>query len=144
MNRVSYVQPKFVKFIPEHLEPGILYISRRYSTTSHLCCCGCSLEVVTPLNPAKWLLTGRAGTVSLAPSIGNWSFPCKSHYWITGNHVRWAAVMSPGMIAAVKARDRFDAVELEKLRVGRVRAIAQRALRVWNTAKGLIKSWLHG
>jgi len=34
---------------------------------------------------------GARGVVSLAPSIGNWSFPCNSHYWITGNEVRWAA-----------------------------------------------------
>ncbi len=142
MNRVSQVQPKFVEFIPEQLEVGVLYISRRYSTASHLCCCGCGLEVVTPLNSAKWRLTERAGSASLAPSVGNWSFPCKSHYWITGNHIRWARAMAPKMIAAVKARDRFDAVELGKLRAGRVRAIAQRTLGVWNKAKGLIKSWL--
>jgi hypothetical protein len=48
------------------------------------------------------------------------------------------------MIAAVKARDRFDAVELGKLRASRVRAIAQRTLEVWDKAKGLIKSWLRG
>ena len=31
-----------------------------------------------------------ADTVSLHPSIGNWSFPCRSHYWIRGNRVVWA------------------------------------------------------
>ena len=29
-------------------------------------------------------------TVSLDPSIGNWSFPCQSHYWIRNNRVKWA------------------------------------------------------
>lgn len=82
-------------------------------------------------------------TVSLAPSIGNWSFACKSHYWITGNEVRWAGAISPETIAAVKARDHFDAVELGMVRVGRVRPIAQRALGLWNKAKSLIKSWLN-
>jgi hypothetical protein len=28
-------------------------------------------------------------TISLDPSIGNWSFPCQSHYWITSSEVRW-------------------------------------------------------
>lgn len=144
MNRVSRLQPKFVEFIPEHLKVGVLYISRRYSTASHLCCCGCGLEVVTPLNSAKWRLTERAGTVSLVPSIGNWSFPCKSHYWIMGNHVRWADVMSPKLIAVVKVRDRFDAVELGKHRSGRVRAIARLTLGAWKKARGLIQSWLRG
>jgi hypothetical protein len=144
MSRVAWLQPRFVEFIPEHLDVGVLYISRRFSTATHLCCCGCGLEVVTPLNPAKWRLTERAGTVSLAPSIGNWSFPCKSHYWITGNQVRWASAMSPEMIVAVKARDRRDAAALGKQRSGGVGAIALRTLRVWNKAKVLIKSWLRG
>jgi uncharacterized protein DUF6527 len=141
MNRISCIQPKFVEFIPEHLEAGVLYVSRRYATASHLCCCGCGLEVVTPLNPAKWRLTERGGAVSLAPSIGNWSFPCKSHCWIMGNRVRWAGAMSPEMITAVKARDRFDAIELGQRRAGGVRAIAQRMLGGWNKAKSLIKGW---
>jgi hypothetical protein len=141
MNRISCIQPKFVEFIPEHLEAGVLYVSRRYATASHLCCCGCGLEVVTPLNPAKWRLTERDGAVSLAPSIGNWSFPCKSHCWIMGNRVRWAGAMSPEMITAVKARDRFDAIELGQRRAGGVRAIAQRMLGGWNKAKSLIKGW---
>ena len=108
MTRIAHLRPQFVEFIPERLEPGVLYISRRYSTASHLCCCGCGLEVVTPLNPAKWRLAEHRGSVSLAPSIGNWSFPCRSHYWIANNKVRWAAAMSPELIAAVKARDRRD------------------------------------
>ena len=141
MNRISCIQPKFVEFIPEHLEAGVLYVSRRYATASHLCCCGCGLEVVTPLNPAKWRLTERDGAVSLAPSIGNWSFPCKSHCWIMGNRVRWAGAMSPEIITAVKARDRFDAIELGQRRAGGVRAIAQRMLGGWNKAKSLIKGW---
>jgi hypothetical protein len=141
MNRISCIQSKFVEFIPEHLEAGVLYVSRRYATASHLCCCGCGLEVVTPLNPAKWRLTERDGAVSLAPSIGNWSFPCKSHCWIMGNRVRWAGAMSPEMITAVKARDRFDAIELGQRRAGGVRAIAQRMLGGWNKAKSLIKGW---
>ncbi len=142
MTRRTTVRHQFTEIIPDTLQDGIVYISIRYATAMHLCCCGCGLEVVTPLNSAKWRLTERAGTVTLAPSIGNWTFSCKSHYWITGNNVRWAGAMSLEIIAAVKARDRFDAVELGKLRVGRVRAIGQRTLAVWKKARGLIKSWL--
>ncbi len=108
MTRIEQIRPESVEFIPENLEPGILYVSRRYSTASHLCCCGCGMEVVTPLNPAKWGLTEVNGTVSLNPSVGNWSFPCKSHYWISSNRVQWAGAMSAERIAAVKARDRRD------------------------------------
>lgn len=109
MTGASHLRPEFVEFIPDRLEPGVLYISRRYATASHLCCCGCEREVVTPLNPAKWRITERAAKVSLTPSIGNWSFPCRSHYWISANRVQWAPVMAPEIIQAVQARDRRDA-----------------------------------
>src|SRR5260221_13948740 len=99
----------FVKFIPERLDEGVLSVSPRYSTASHLCCCGCGREVVTPLNLAKWHLSEHEAPIPLSPSIGNWSFPCKSHYWIDGNRVRWAGAMSAARIAAVQVRDRRDA-----------------------------------
>ena len=131
MNRIGHIRPEFVEFIPERLEDGILYISRRYSTASHLCCCGCRQEVVTPLNPAKWQLSERGKTVSLSPSVGNWSFPCKSHYWIDGNRVRWAGAMSPELIANVKARDRRDAELLVRRPVGRLAAFRHRVSARW-------------
>src|SRR5262249_41051928 len=90
VTRIAQLKPEFVEFIPDRLEPGVLFISRRYSTATHLCCCGCGLEVVTPLKPTKWSLIERSGAVWLKPSVGNWSFPCRSHYWIEGNRVRWA------------------------------------------------------
>ena len=82
--------------------------------------------MVTPLNPAKWHLTARAGTVSLSPSVGNWSFPCKSHYWIDSNSVRWAGAMSAKHIAAVKAHDRRDAELLAGRRLGRAASYRRR------------------
>ena len=112
MSRVTHLQPEFVKFMPESFASGKIYVSRRYSTASHLCCCGCGLRGVTPFKPANWSLSESNGAVSLHPSIGNWSFPCKSHYWIEGNRVRWAGAMSPAAIAEVRARDRRDAERL--------------------------------
>ena len=29
-------------------------------------------------------------TISLHPSIGSWSLPCRSHYWIRRNRILWA------------------------------------------------------
>jgi hypothetical protein len=112
VSRLSRIQHRFVDFIPERLEEGVLYVSRRYRTASHLCCCGCGLEVVTPLNEAKWQATERDGGVWLRPSVGNWSFPCQSHYWIDGGRVRWAGRMSADDIAGVRRRDRRDADRL--------------------------------
>lgn len=95
----------YVESIPEKLELGVLYISRKYRTASHLCCCGCGFKVVTPLSPAKWKLTDHGQTVSLSPSIGNWSFPCKSHYWVDRGRIRFAREMSEQQIATVRRND---------------------------------------
>lgn len=84
------LQHKFVEFIPEKIEDGILYISIEYCTTIHNCVCGCGNEVVTPLSPTDWKLTFDGKTVSLFPSIGNWSFECQSHYWIKKNRIEFA------------------------------------------------------
>lgn len=81
---------KFVEFIPEQIEEKVLYISIEYCTAIHKCFCGCGNEVVTPLSPTDWELIFDGKTVSLNPSIGNWSFDCKSHYFITRNRIRYA------------------------------------------------------
>lgn len=99
------IRTSFVEYIPSELEQGVLYISRKYSTASHLCCCGCGLKVVTPLSPAKWQMQERNGAVSLRPSIGNWGFPCRSHYWIQSNRVLWAGDLTDEQVRAVKHRD---------------------------------------
>jgi hypothetical protein len=118
MTRIKQLRSEFVEFIPERLDQGVIYISQRYSTAAHLCCCGCGLEVITPLNPAKWQLIEKGGSLSLYPSVGNWDFPCQSHYWINGNRITWAETMSPEIISAVKARDRRDVETLAPKSVG--------------------------
>ena len=97
---------KFVEFIPDALDGGILYVSFAYGTAAHRCCCGCGREVVTPLTPTDWKLIFDGETVSLYPSIGNWNFPCRSHYWITHNRVEWAEDWSAWRISAAEAKDR--------------------------------------
>jgi hypothetical protein len=101
--RISH---EFVEFVPEKLVEGVLYISISYATAQHLCLCGCGHTVVTPLSPTDWRLTFNGETVSLWPSIGNWSFACQSHYWIEHNRVRWSRGFTPAEIAEVRARDR--------------------------------------
>lgn len=96
---------EFVEFLPEKLQEGVLYISIAYATAAHKCCCGCGHEVVTPLTPTDWKLIFDGETVTLDPSIGNWSFPCKSHYWIRRNSVQWADRWSPELIQAGREQD---------------------------------------
>lgn len=103
----SSLRPKFVEFIPEKLEGGILYISQRYRTATHLCCCGCGEEVVTPLGQTDWSLKVANGNVTLYPSIGNWSFACKSHYWIRDGKIVWAGSMTQNQIELGRKRDQY-------------------------------------
>lgn len=107
MGKIEYLEPKFVDLIPSTLEGGVLYISRKYKTASHLCCSGCGNRVVTPLKPGGWSLSLKKGTVSLYPSIGNWSLPCRSHYWIRRNRVIWARQWSQEEIDAGRTDDRL-------------------------------------
>jgi hypothetical protein len=81
---------KLVEYIPGNIEEGILYISMEHCVAIHLCICGCGNKVVTPISPTDWQLTYDGKTISLFPSIGNWSFNCESHYWITKNRVEFA------------------------------------------------------
>lgn len=107
MKQEIVLKHEFVEFIPGKLKERTIYVSIRFGTASHLCCCGCGNKVVTPLRPTDWKLIFNGKTVSLDPSIGNWSFACQSHYWIRNNKVRWAAQWSPEDIAAGRAHDRF-------------------------------------
>ena len=94
-----------VRAIPEQLQPGVLYHSAAFEIASHLCACGCGFEVVTGLRPDRWTLKVIDGRPSLSPSIGNGSFPCKSHYFIVSGHVRWAGVYTDKMIALARKHD---------------------------------------
>jgi hypothetical protein len=98
---------EFVEFIPAVLEEGVVYVSTTYATAAHRCCCGCGHEVVTPLTPTDWTLSFDGATVSFNPSIGNWSFPCRSHYWIERNRVIPAPSWSTSQIEAGRDRDRW-------------------------------------
>lgn len=106
--RLAKIRPRFVEFIPDQLEEGVLYISERFRTCSHKCCCGCGEEVVTPLSVAEWRLTREGDLVSLWPSVGNWDYACRSHYVIQRNQVKWAATMTNKQIARVQQRDASD------------------------------------
>ena len=106
--KTTSITLQFVDAIPEHLAQGVLYICEKYSTTSHLCACGCGKEVALQLSPARWQLRRNGSTVTLHPSVGNWDFPCRSHYLIQKNRIVWAGNMSAKTIAAVKARDYLD------------------------------------
>lgn len=103
--RALSLRPLYVEFIPKELEDGVLYISRRFNTASHRCCCGCGTKIVTPLRETEYQLTDHGGQVSLHPSIGNWDHPCQSHYVIKANRVIWAPSMTRAQIQFGRTHD---------------------------------------
>jgi hypothetical protein len=109
-----------VKYVPKVLDPNVLYVSEEFKTAAHLCLCGCSTKVVTPLGPPKWTFTEDAGRPSLWPSIGNWQLPCKSHYVIKRGEVLWAGEWTKEEIEAGRRRER---AALETYYRGRERKI---------------------
>lgn len=101
-------QIEFVDSVPEIIKERTLYVSIPFSTAIHLCPCGCKEEVVTKIAPHRWSMTYDGETVSLYPSVGNWSLPCKSHYWIKKNKVVWAESWSTKRIEKVREKEKKE------------------------------------
>lgn len=89
----SLIVKDVVTIIPDDLKQGVLYISEKYGVAIHLCACGCGGQTVTPFGDKHgWFLTRNPdGTVTLRPSIGNWSGenPYHAHYYVTNNKIEW-------------------------------------------------------
>jgi len=105
MSRAAYTH-KFVKAFPDKLDDGILYVSVEFGTAAHLCLCGCGSEVYTRFSPRDWSMKFNGEAVSISPSIGNWSFPCQSHYILDGGRVHWADKWSRERIELGRLLDR--------------------------------------
>lgn len=106
MKKIRKIKYEFVDLIPEDVEEGIVYISLKYRSVIHKCCCGCGNEVNTPLSPVDWKLIFDGESISLYPSIGNWNFECQSHYWIRDNKVIWDYKWSKEKIEYERKLDR--------------------------------------
>ena len=86
--KIYEMKREFVHRVPAELEEGILYICLDCDVVVHKCACGCGEKVVLPLSPEHWKLT-YDGEVTLSPSIGNYQYECKSHYFIRNGKVVW-------------------------------------------------------
>lgn len=102
--RLMQLRHQFIDEAPGQMETGVLYVSMPYRTSLHLCCCGCGNQVALPLRPTAWKLTYDGDTITMSPSVGNWSFPCRSHYWIRNDQVEWAGRWTDDEIAAGRRR----------------------------------------
>ena len=89
MDKLTEISAVYVDRFPQELEHGKLYISKDCRLAVHLCACGCGEKTFTPLDEQGWSLHEEGGRVTLSPSIGNFCFPCKSHYFIQNSKVVW-------------------------------------------------------
>lgn len=90
--KIDCLRPTFIEHFPDQLESGVLYVSMRYAICAHSCACGCGQKVITPLSPRMWKLIYDGESVTLYPSIGNYGFPCQSHYYLTKGRIDWVDV----------------------------------------------------
>lgn len=104
MSRIDHYTMRCVESFPTPMEPGVLYVSLPYSTSGHICPCGCGREVVTKLAPARYKIIFD-GEVSLRPSVAASGLPCNSHYFITRGEVDWHAQLGPAQKKRAQASD---------------------------------------
>lgn len=121
--KASAYRAEFVDQLPDQLESGVLYVSIPCVCVAHLCACGCKSLVITPLSPTDWTMAYDGDNVSLSPSIGNWNFPCRSHYWINRGRVEWAKTWSTEQIAQNRQAD----VAAKKAQYGQAASVAPSA-----------------
>jgi len=114
MIKHHHLAHRFVRSIPKELELGVLYLSMEYATAIHSCCCGCGNQVVTPFSPTDWQMSFDGESVSISPSIGNWSFPCRSHYFINKGHVIEADQWSQMQVEAGRRQDKINKAHFYK------------------------------
>ncbi len=102
--RIDRLRPSFVTDIPECLEPGVLYMALEYDAMAHVCACGCGNEIATPIGPTDWNIAWNGVGLTVRPSVGNGSLPCRSHYLIDSSRVVWLPPMTDGEIVYERVR----------------------------------------
>jgi len=83
--RKESVTPEYIEFMPEvdDMKENTIYISLKFSVTGHRCLCGCGSLTILPINNDGWNMTDNDNKLTFTPSVGNFQYPCKSHYIIT-------------------------------------------------------------
>lgn len=90
--KINKFKVQFVNKIPSYLKEGVLYVCISCNVIVHRCACGCGEKIVIPIDKKYgWKMIYDGQEITLRPSIGNFSIPCQSHYYITENKVEWLA-----------------------------------------------------
>ena len=114
MSKTKRFEHRFVTSAPRELEADILYVSMEFATALHHCACGCGSRIVTPFSPTDWNMGFDGLSVTLNPSVGNWSLPCRSHYFIHCGVVKWASDWSQQQVLQNRSNDRLRKRPVER------------------------------
>lgn len=90
-----------VEQFPDLFEPGILYWSKKFKISAHLCACGCGDVIYLPVDRANYSIRISEGGPTLRPSVGNWNV-CDAHYLITNGEVQWASTWTQEQISVAR------------------------------------------
>lgn len=99
-NKIYELEPVYVEYMPEVIEEGKLYVSKKFGLTIHLCACGCGVKTPLPVKGEgiesddihqPWIMTMNGDKITLSPSIGNFigENPYHAHYFIRDNKIVW-------------------------------------------------------
>ena len=116
--KIYEIKKEFVRRVPAELEEGVLYVCLDCDVVVHKCACGCGEKVVLPLSPEHWKLS-YDGEVSLSPSIGNYQYDCKSHYFIRDGKIVWVESSDEVPKVKKKRQSKNDIPRANKASFGR-------------------------
>lgn len=100
---MNYVIEEVVSF-PHSFQPGILYWSKEFEMSAHVCACGCSDVIQLPVDSQNYTIILTPTGPTLRPSVGNWGV-CDAHYYITAGNVEWMPKWTPTQIAIGRAAE---------------------------------------
>lgn len=118
---------------PDVYMPGVLYWSKEFEMSAHLCACGCGDVIQLPVDPLNFSIKETSNGPTLRPSVGNWGV-CDAHYYITAGAVQWLPKMSAEQISRGRAAEdaRRDA-HYESIRPPLLARIKGFFVRLWRS-----------
>lgn len=93
---LRYSLKEIVSF-PDVYEFGVLYWSKEFEMSAHLCACGCGDIIQVPVDLMNFSIVDGSMGPTVRPSIGNWGV-CDAHYYITNGEVEWLGTLSKEQI----------------------------------------------
>ena len=86
-----------IEYIPDKLDPGIVYHNKEFEIAALLCPCGCGHRI-SLLVPDSHQIYSENGLVTIEPSISVCDSTCKSHFYIKSGNIKWFHAFSESQV----------------------------------------------